>query len=63
MRLVFVGAQGDPTEAAECEAMGIVFPKGEAVSVSGEVFAALSPNPSFKAVPGEKPGRKPKGSE
>lgn len=59
MKLMFVGVEDDPTEAAECEAMGIVFPRGEAVSVSGEVFNQLSPNPAFKAVPG-KPGRPPK---
>ena len=57
MRLVFVGVEDDPTEAAECEVMGIVFPRGEAVSVPGDVFEALSPNPAFKAVPGAKPGR------
>lgn len=59
MRLVFVGQENDPTEATECEAMGIVFPRGEAVPVPGNVFEALSPNPAFKAVQ----GRKPKSSE
>lgn len=59
MRLVFVGVENDPTEASECEVMGIVFPRGEAVSVPGDVFEALSPNPAFKAVPG-KVGRPPK---
>ena len=56
MRLIFVGAEGDPTEAEECEAMGIVFPRGEAIPVPGDVFEVLSPNPAFKAAPG-KPGR------
>lgn len=59
MRLIFVGVENDPTEAAECEVMGIVFPRGEAVSVPGDVFEVLSPNPAFKAAPG-KPGRPPK---
>ena len=61
MRLIFVGHEGDPTEATECEAMGIVFPRGEAVSVSGDVFEKLAPNPAFKAVPGK--ARLPKSSE
>lgn len=59
MKLVFVGHEGDPTEATECEAMGIVFPRGEAVPVPADVFEALSLNPAFKAVT----GRKPKSSE
>lgn len=62
MRLMFVGHEGDPTEANECEAMGIVFPRGEAITVPGDVFEQLSPNPAFKALPG-KPGRPPKSSE
>lgn len=64
MKLMFVGHEGDPTEAAECGAMGIVFPKGEAITVPGDVFELLSPNPAFKAVPGEKlVGRPRKSSE
>jgi|JI7StandDraft_1071085.scaffolds.fasta_scaffold444277_2 hypothetical protein len=62
MRLMFVGHEGDPTEALEVTEMGIVFPRGEAVSVPGDVFEKLSPNPAFKAVPA-KPGRPPKSSE
>ena len=62
MRLMFVGHEGDPTEALECTVGEIVFPRGEAVSVPGDVFEQLSPNPAFKAVPG-KPGRPPKSSE
>lgn len=57
-----MGHEGDPTEANECEAMGIVFPRGEAITVPGDVFEQLSPNPAFKALPG-KPGRPPKSSE
>ncbi len=62
MQLMFVGDENDPTEAAECTAMGIVFPRGEAVSVPGDVFEKLAPNPAFKALPG-KPGRPPKPKE
>lgn len=62
MRLIFVGHENDPTEANECEVMGTVFPRGEAVSVSNDVFEALSNNPAFKVAP-NKPGRPPKSSE
>lgn len=53
MKLIFVGAEKDDTEAAFCEAMGIVFRRWEETPVPGDVFLALSPNPAFKAVPGE----------
>lgn len=59
MKLMFVGAENDPTEAAECVVGETVFPRGEAVSVPGDLFEQLAPNPAFKAVPG-KPGRPPK---
>lgn len=54
MKLMFVGQENDPTEAAEVTEMGIVFPRGQAVSVPGDVFEQLSPNPAFRAVPGRK---------
>jgi hypothetical protein len=53
MKLIFIGDEKDPTEALACEAMGIIFPRGQAVSVPGDVFEVLAPNPAFKAVPGK----------
>jgi hypothetical protein len=49
-KLIFVGS-ADPTEADECETYGTVFPRGEAVSVSAEVFELLSTNQTFKVAP------------
>jgi len=60
MKMIFVGSD-DPTEADECETYGIVFPKGEAVTVSEEVFTLLSTNHTFKAAP--RPGRPAKSQE
>lgn len=57
-KLIFIGVENDPTEAAECEVYGTVFPRGEAVTVSDELFAQLSENPAFKVAP--KVGRPPK---
>ena len=59
MKLMFVGVENDPSEDAECVVGNTAFPRGEAVSVTAELFELLSTNSAFKVVVG-KPGRPPK---
>ena len=62
MKLIFIGAD-DPTEDEVCTVHGIAFPRGKAVSVPGDIFELLAPNPAFKAVPGKRAATEQEGIE